>query len=164
MADLKADPSSGAVSMSRHGILFAPRPCFPPASSFTTLDRRSVAKVWRGEVVAPPDAAAYPRVPTAHRRSRRAAPIGAPLAPACRVGRPSGQHAPSRAPLDPRARRGNQTVDVGGRIARAAVGAAVQCVRRRGTRPRLLLAREAAGRYQGPGGSGGPRLAPARLP
>ena len=54
-------------------------------------------------------AVADPRVPTARRRARRAAPARPPLAPTCGVGRPAGQHAPRRAPLDPCARRGDRT-------------------------------------------------------
>ena len=105
-----------------------------------------------------------PRVPAARRRARRTAPARTALAPARGVGRPAGQHAPGRGAVDPRARRGDRTVDLGGPLARPALGTALPRVRRRRARPRGLLAREAAGGWQDAADGRGPGRSPPRLP
>ena len=92
-------------------------------------------------------------------------PRGLALAPACGVGGPAGQHAPSRAPLDPCARRGDRAVHLGGPVARPALGAAVSAptssrhATSRSSRSggcRTMRKRPADGR--------GPGRSPARLP
>ena len=91
-------------------------------------------------------ALADPCVSAGGRCARRAAPARPALAPPGGVGGTAGQHAASGVALDPCARRGDEIDDVGGPVARPAVGTEVQRVRRRGERPRDLLARAAAGR------------------
>ena len=77
-------------------------------------------------------------------------PKGCGLAAAGGVGRPAGQHAESRAALVARAGRRRRVVDVGGSLARPAVGASVQHLCRPEARLRAVLAREASRQRQGP--------------
>src|SRR5256714_4656541 len=74
------------------------------------------------------------------------------------------QHAARCAPLDPRACRGDRAVDLGGLVARPGLGAAVLRLRDPGTRPRGVLAREAAGRTRRPACRGGPGGSRTRSP
>jgi hypothetical protein len=61
------------------------------------------------------------------------------------VGRPTGQHAPRRPPFHPRPGPWDWPVHLGRRVARPALGTAVQYLRRAGTRPRRLRAWKWAG-------------------
>ena len=86
----------------------------------------------RGAVSAPAVALPDPRLPPEGRRARRAAPARKAVAPSRGVGGSAGQHAASSIALDPRAGRGHPTIDMGGPVARPAVGTEIQRVRRRG--------------------------------
>jgi hypothetical protein len=134
----------------------SPHPLFPPA--------RSRARPERGDGPAPTGENADPRVPAAGRRTRRAAPARAALAATCRVGGPPGQHAPGRAALDPCTRRRDRAVNVGGPVARATVGSALQRVSRGEARPLRLLAGPAAGTGCAAAQSRGARGSSARVP
>ena len=88
------------------------------------------------------------------------------------MGRAAGQHAAGRAPVDPCSCRGDRARALGGPVAGAGVGTAVQRVRRRRTRPRRVHRRAATGRPSGPAGPGAaggaagdvPRRSPNELP
>ena len=77
-------------------------------------------------------------------------PEGCGLAATGGVGRPAGQHAESRAALAARARRRCPVVDVGGPLARPALGPSVQHLCRPEAGLRAVLAREASRQRQGP--------------
>ena len=105
-----------------------------------------------------------PRVPQARRGTRRAPAAGRSVAPACRMGRPAGQHAACCAPVDPRTRERRRADRLERPVARAGMGTAVQRVRRRRAGPRRLHARPASGRRQDPRESGRARPPRARPP
>ena len=75
-----------------------------------------------------------------------AAPTGCELAEGCGVGGVAGQHAEGRGPVDACPRRGGRARQLGGPVARAGVGSAVQRIRRRRSRPGGVHRRPAAGR------------------
>src|SRR5262245_29223904 len=87
--------------------------------------------------------AADSRVSATGRRARRADAPGPGVAAASGMGRLAGQHAESRAALAPRSRRRRRAVDLGGPVARPALGTSVQHLRRCEARLRAVLAREA---------------------
>ena len=84
-----------------------------------------------GAIATRAHAAADPGVPATGRWARGADAEGLGVAAAGGVGGPAGQHAESRAALTARAGRRGRAVDVGGSLARPAVGAPLQHLRRR---------------------------------
>ena len=76
-------------------------------------------------------------------------PPGRRFAPAGCVGRAAGQHAAGRAAVDPRTRRRRRAIQLGGHLARPALGAAVPGLRDRRARSGGVLAGTVPGRPQG---------------
>src|SRR6266566_5421282 len=99
-------------------------------------------------------AAADPGFPTTSRRARRANANGLAAAAAGGVGRPAGQHAESRAALVARAGRPGRVVDVGGSVARPALGPSLPHLCRREARLRAVFAGEASRQRQEPASGG----------
>ena len=136
------------TSSTRPAIL----PSGPP--SWVTTAARSAPRCSSGRafgaVATRAHAAADPGLPASRRQSRRATPEELEVAATGGVGRAAGQHAASRAPLAARADQGCRAVDVGGSLARPALGAALQHLRRPEARLRAVLPRQAPGQRQGP--------------
>jgi Winged helix DNA-binding domain len=102
-----------------------------------------------GAIATRADAAADPGFPTAGRRARGAYAARLGVAAAGGVGRLAGQHAESRAALAARAGRRRRVVDVGGSLARPALGTSLQHLCRPQARLRVVLAGEASRGCQG---------------